>query len=239
MVFTTTSAVRKALQQHKAFIKAFYGPGFYTTKNAIIRESVESNTYRAFQNKPKKGIKYANTPSSIFRSWAQSVFFVKYFPRVGKIKNERSFSALHEEIVANLSAYWKKEGKCTKELETAYSCKLVDLLFKFLPRCNKLSNKQRIKLISLIYVPLDSYTLKAIRYLWNEQKNLDLNRRIPSSPGMGLVENDYDYYFDIQNLIRNMMKEQKSPPIYFDLISFRKSEEAEEAFTLIPKKGKE
>ena len=238
MEFKNVSAIHSALRRNRLFIKAFYSPGFYSTNKSVILQSVGANTLRAFKNDSDRKIKYISTPSSIYRTWADSVFFKKYYPTLLKVTDQSSFTRLHKSAVYDLSAYWKGEQKCTRTLDIAYACKLVDLLFKFIPLCKELDISQRSRIMNFIHCPLDSYTLKAIRHIWNKEQKPNSKFHIPRNAGMGLVENNYAFYIRLQDFIKDTMQAMNSSSIQFDLISYRKSEESENSFTLEPAKVK-
>ena len=86
------------------------------------------------------------------------------------------------------------------------AAKLLNLLLKFLTLWTELAAKERSRLIPLLEVPLDSYTLVAIRRLCPSE-------RIPKNASMGFVQRKAQYV-SLQKAILELCNPEFSPAHY-------------------------
>jgi hypothetical protein len=205
--FQNNQEILAALRQSKKLYKSIYSPGFKASKFLIIKNSVSGNTFRS---SGFVGGEYK--PSSIYRTWAQDFIFSSnhFYTRIVNINASEEYGGLHRELKNHLASYWRR--KALVGLQGCYYYKLVDLLMKSFINYNGLTKWQEQRLLQLIHVPLDSYTLNAIRILWNQTYPYP---QIPNAPSMAFIGNNYNLYNQIQHFISNHIGNNN--PIQFDV----------------------
>jgi hypothetical protein len=179
----------------------------------LITHAVDNSTIRAFHfGKSYKKYK----PISIFRSWA----FNFLVTQEDILKTECNFNIIHTKARKSLEKYWgNKEGGITPEFYKIL--KIIDLLFKFIPRWNKLNANRQSWYFNCVHVPIDSFSLKLLKASENTKPYLG----IKSSSSMSFVEN-LKHYRKIQNTIKKLV-ENNYPPIVFDLIAWNSLHDSE------------
>lgn len=192
------------------------------TTSKIIIASVGSNTIRAFRKSKGHYKKYK--PLSIYQSWAQ-----KYLKGNGNLfANETDFEKIHNHAHRDLRNYWQTEdgGK----IDFYHVNKLIDLLFKFVPKWEELTGEKKSFYFNNIHVPLDKYSLALLSKIEGDYYN-----KFPN-PSMNLV-NEENYY-SIQNEIKEICS--NFSPILFDYLAWDESHnDNEREFILKPIDEKE
>lgn len=175
----------------------------------LIRSSVAGNTFRSFQ-------KLARPPSEVFRAWAKSRLTFSVMEEFGQLKDQGeydAFVALHAE---HLARYWQSEGK--RPLLFGPGRKLIDLLFKRVARCTEVAEANRDRLIRLLHVPLDEYSLAAVRQCAASEE-FGPPIVIPATASMGWITSPQQYA-QIQRLTRQIAAVAGVPPICLDLLAW-------------------
>ena len=174
----------------------------------IVRRSVSSNTFRAFHHCPKQ-------PSVVFRKWAESALTERSF--LDSLKSVRSRSSYDKWLAAfaqDFRYYWQREMR--KSISFGPSLKLPNLVVKGL-LARDLPGKMRQRLVWFLHVPLDSYTIQALRN-GLDKRGVEIGT-IPSNASMGFVR-DQSVYDNLQEQIRSLAKEAGVPPIALDYLAW-------------------
>jgi hypothetical protein len=95
------------------------------------------------------------------------------------------------------------------------SRKLPDLLMKAVVLWSGLDHAVRRRLITFLHVPLDSYTLAAIRCCVHS----DAGWRIPKAASMGYVQ-DAKMYDRLQEQFRDLGRAAGCPAVYLDVLTW-------------------
>ncbi len=168
----------------------------------IVHESVGSNTFRAFQNMPKR-------PSDVFREWAKRELDVcKRTKQLDSVRTQAAFDRWHHEFCSSFREEWQEQMK--ERMPYGPSRKLPDLLLKAFVRWTRLSDDRRNRLISFSHVSLDSFSLAGIRHCIDDPE-------IPATATMRFVAGP-TMYRQIQESIRDIAKQAGVPAIYYDVL---------------------
>jgi hypothetical protein len=179
----------------------------------LITHAVDNSTIRAFHF-DKSYKKYR--PISIFRSWA----FDFLVTQEDFLKTESNFNIIHKKAKKSLEKYWSsKEDGIVPEFYKIL--KIIDLLFKFIPRWNKLNANRQSWYFNCVHVPIDSYSLKLLKASENTKPYLG----IKNGSAMSFVK-DIKHYRKIQNTIKKLV-ENFYPSIVFDLIAWNSLHDSE------------
>lgn len=194
-------------RQDPALVERYFRPE--PELDRLIRRSVMGNTFRAFH-------KLKRQPSVIFREWATAKATSRKLTELSKARSQQEFDRLHRHLAADLARYWLAEGK--RPLGFGPSMKLTALLLKSFARWSKLSPKRRSRMVGLLPVPLDSYSLLAIRECAASGR-FGPPFGIPSNATMGLIDSE-ELYTQIQDLVRAVAKDAGVSPICIDLVAW-------------------
>ena len=177
------------------------------TLDEIIHSSVGRNTFRAFSKLPER-------PSLVFRSWAgeelKNQITISELLTIGA---QSQYDEWAREFSLKLSHTWQKRRGET--MPYGPSRKLPNLLLKKFVLWEGLSDVQRSELQHYLHIPLDSFTLVAIR-------NSITDFRIPKNATMSFVR-DETIYNQIQQAIRAVAHRARVPAIYFDVLAWNMS----------------
>ena len=218
----TQTDIREELKKLESILRRHY---FSRTIDLfeIKIGAMRGNTARAF----KQGKCYNNyKPTSILKNWLH----YHYFGDPATFQNLKSgsdFEAIHEHAVDGLKDFWTKIEPNAPGIEYYHFAKMIDLLFKSIPRWDELSSERQEWFFQRVHVPIDKYSLMILR-------EFHPNYTIPS-PSMNYVE-DKAHYIAIQKDIRELIA--PFPPLLFDLYAWdhRRKEQLriDEQFELIP-----
>jgi len=178
----------------------------------IICTAVEANTIRGF-NQKKLGLK--DSPMTIYRDWASDFVMWLGYSEFREVADREGFEAFHRKAQQSCERYYQKHG-ANAGLTFGMTVKLVDLLLKRLVRFPEIPDAERIRISEFLHVPLEKYTLNAIRdldVLDAEGKKV----KLPKSPTMSAVTNE-GIYTGMQTLFNDMAKEAEVPPILLDYL---------------------
>lgn len=182
--------------------------------NSIIIDSVGGNTFRAFN------VVGNSHPSIVFREWAINLFESPNFIKsIIKRSNESNFDEFNLKICNSLKQYW---DKYLEPLSIFKARKLINLLLKEIVLLHDLTDEERKKLISLLHIPIDKYTLQAIKSIFNNGEYSHNLGKIPPSASMGYID-DNNKYSVIQGFFKKLASKVGVPPIYFDVLIWNRS----------------
>jgi hypothetical protein len=177
----------------------------------LIRITVGANTFRAFHNMPRK-------PSEVFREWASKALFGRpgYFDKLLLIENRADYDIWLHSLAADFRRYWNRLMGC--KIPFGPSLKLPNLLMKDVCGVTEIPKPAYDRLVWFLHVPLDSYSIQAIRNC------IDIRLRertghIPSSAGMGFVKT-LEVYDGLQEAIRLLAEKANVPPIALDIVAW-------------------
>jgi hypothetical protein len=175
----------------------------------LIRNSVRSNTFRVFPT-------LLRPPSKIFYDWAVSRLTRELFVRLARVQSQAHYDRLTDELAMDLRDRWYSEGK--KPLGIGAGRKLLNVLFKNAIRWSEIEPSDRKRLIQLLHVPLDSFSLGSVRQIASTGEfGPVLN--IPSRASTGFVTS-LELYYRLQELMRNITAVANVPPICIDLVAW-------------------
>ncbi len=162
---------------------------------------VDQSTFRAYR-------KFRFKPSDAYREWAHEVSSDNiFFNDAVNIASYDDFKLLHSNTREWLASAWKK--KQGRELDVPYINKLIDLYFKYIAITDiREDSNIATNIASYGHVPLDKYSLLAIKYLF-------YGIVLSKNPSMGDVTEMETYYF-LQDQIRSLMNAADLPNLYFD-----------------------
>jgi hypothetical protein len=178
----------------------------------IIRTSVASNTFRAFRNLPEP-------PSVVFRDWAGRIL-APGSPDLVRFCSFDSCDA-HDQwfygLAASLRRHWRR--RMGSAMPFGPSLKLPALLMKGACLSPEIPWRTLTRILWYVHVPLDSYTIQAVRHSIFDPGAAKLIGPIPASAGMGFVR-DIHAYRAFQWTIRHLGVKAKVPPIALDILAW-------------------
>ncbi len=178
----------------------------------VICTAVEANTIRGF-NQKKLGLK--ESPMNIYRDWASDFVMWLGYTEFREVTDREGFEVFHRKAQQSCERAFQKQG-ANSGLTYGQTTKLVDLLLKRLVRFPEIPDDERVRLSEFLHVPLEKYTLIAIRELEvidGEGKPV----KIPKSATMANITRA-DVYTGIQSLFNDMAKEAEAPTIFLDYL---------------------
>jgi hypothetical protein len=199
--FQDESEIAEHLQQHRDALERWFD-GEIEDLSDLIRESVSSNTFRAFARLPKR-------PSVVFREWA----FEQYrnpdeLVAILRDDSQERFDSWTNVVAFRLADHWVKA--MGQRMAYGATRKLTDLVVKHLILWPGLPDSARAALKQRAHAPLDKYVLVGIRSCvpWAS---------IPREPGMSFVTTQ-DLYSGLQRFIRSATSRAGFSPIHFDIL---------------------
>ena len=203
----TRDELLRALREHgPRLMEQFFQPG--PDLDDLIRRSVGGNTFRSFQN-------LARQPSLVFREWA-AARLSSSMSTMAAIADQGGYSRHMEDHARHLAKYWLAEGK--KPLKYGPGRKLLDLLFKGVVRYAQISDSDRARLIRFLHVPLDSFSLTAVRHC-AASGEFGARVSIPVSAKMGFVVSAAQYN-QLQQVMRGIGAAAGVAPVCIDLVAW-------------------
>ncbi len=204
--FRDANEIIKHLNSHKATLGKWSHQRIETLDEIAV-SGVIGNTFRAFRNMPKR-------PSIVFRNWALGEFRNdKTINELLGISSQEKYDKWAKRFSSGLAKAWQKQ------MDTAMpygpSRKLPNLLMKCFVLWDDLTDRQRSSLLEYLHVPLDSFTLVAIR-------NCVQDLEIPKTATMKFVASE-TIYNQIQQSIRDVAYRAGVPAIYFDVLAWNMS----------------
>jgi hypothetical protein len=176
---------------------------------SLIRKWIGPNTFRAFHHCP-------NRPSVVFRKWGETALMDRGF--LDKLKSVRSRSSYDQWLIAftkDFRDYWEREMR--KPISFGPSFKLPNIVVKGLLASRLLPDTARSRTFWFLHVPLDSYTIQAVRKCL-DKPSVEIET-IPSNASMGFVK-DQSSYDNLQKQIRSLADQAGVPPIALDYLAW-------------------
>ncbi|HEY6290627.1 MAG TPA: hypothetical protein VI455_03570 [Terriglobia bacterium] len=171
------------------------------SREYVIQHCVGRSTFRALHGTP---------PSEIFRDWGKKSLDTWLGTRtLDRLSTQIAYDDWVRRESRKLRSYWKRQSKTP--ISFAHRRKLVDLLMKEVARLQELDKPVRKRLIRWLHVPLDTYSLAAIRNC-NE-----LPFKITKSASMGFVRNR-TAYDALQKTVGRVARRARVSPIMLDIL---------------------
>jgi len=181
--------------------------------SSIVNESVSGNTFRAFKHMP-------DSPSHFFKSWAKERIDDKQiFESLVKCASASEYDRWLTKFSNDLDSSWINKMGENYGLYFGPRLKLCNLLMKRVVLWERIPNNRRERLIEIIHVPLDRYTLIAIKNCLDRNIERNFIGRIPNNPTMRFIINE-QMYFALQNEIRSIAIDANVFPIYLDYLAW-------------------
>ncbi len=181
----------------------------------MVTDSVGGNTFRAFKHMPQR-------PSQVYRSWAyKRLQDTKVVEQIGNLNSQEEYDWWIEDFSTNFRSYWSRRMGKEKRIPYGPSRKLPNLLMKHVVLWNNFDKEQRSSLIRFLHIPLDRYSLLAIRNCILEPHR-QIVGRIPKNVTMKFVGSPAKYNA-LQSCFRAVAEEAKVPAIYLDVLAWNKS----------------
>lgn len=189
------------------------------------------NTARAY-TREKCYINYI--PTSIFKHWLHHKYFGDA-DTLRQLQTGTNFGTIHASAIDGLKSFWNEKEPDVKGMEYYHFAKLIDLLFKSVTRWKDLPKIRQEWYFANVNVPLDKYSLIALKECVSDETIREL--RLKRNPSMGDVESSV-HYQEIQSAIKTLIA--PFPPLLFDLYAWdylrRTRIAGEEKFELIKAK---
>jgi hypothetical protein len=176
----------------------------------IIKQAVEGNTFRAF--KKRRG----HSPSVVFREWANNALVSKTLKRLWSVESQNEFDEWLSELVRGFTKYWNSR---MDEVEYGPYFKLPNLLVKRLCLYREVPLKDFNRLVWYLHVPLDSYTILAVKNCVESFPDFGTIGRVPRTASMSFVTSE-KMYDSFQLGIREIAHEAGVPPIALDCLAW-------------------
>lgn len=168
----------------------------------VVKTSVAGNTFRAFRNLPIQ-------PSVAFRTWATNYIEIT-FNSLSTISDGPSYAQYVHDATNSLCSEWQRVTD--SDMGYGRGAKLFNLVLKKFACLSSLSEDQRLTLIDLQHVPLDSYTIIGLRAI---APRLSIRK----SATMRFVKTPAQYA-EFQAIIREIANKAGVPPIYYDVLAW-------------------
>jgi hypothetical protein len=178
----------------------------------VVRRSVGGSTFRSFRDVKK--------PSKIFRGWALKSLtrWIKN-DELSRISDQVQYDRWLRKESKKLRNHWNRRSRI--RIKYGQRSKLMDLLMKEVVRCDELDESIGKRLVRWLHVPLDKYTLRAVR------KCVD-DPRIPSGASMGFVKSR-GVYEKVQKAVRDLAHDAHAAPILLDVAVWNRQHPQERA----------
>ena len=212
-VFSNFDEFNAAILESKKATEHYFSQGRSDSLNTIIKNSIGGSTFRSFHF---KATKCQETPSSVYRDYTLDFLGgnESSLNNLIDLNNESEYENFFFEAAEGLIKKFSVETDNSEIIKFGRATKLLNLSFKRLLRSEKIPDTKREQLITLLHVPLDSYTLQGIRKLAKEFN-------IPRNASMGWAELDSkETYLQIQNWIRLKCKEAGGLPIHYEIAAW-------------------
>jgi hypothetical protein len=176
----------------------------------LVRRSVAGNTFRGLVGlKPLR-------PSVLFREWALSRLSPERMSAIQEVGSRSEYDAFLGEEASHLARFWQETA--TQPLGYGPQRKLTNLLLKSVCRWEGIADTRRERLIQWLHVPLDQYTLLAVRRFATAASGGTV-RQIPRTATMSFVRSD-EQYTAIQGVMRATADQAGMPVICVDLLAW-------------------
>lgn len=202
-IFDSRTQCIAALQAEstRALAKSFFANRSATIA-CVTEQGVGGNTFRAFRNLPVR-------PSVAFRTWT-SLHLSQTLPELLRIADGAAYASYIHESTLALNRHWQQETR--SEMGYGRGAKLLNLVLKKLVCYAELTDQQRERLIPLLHVPLDSFTIVGLQ-------RVDPALQIPKNATMKYITTPRQYT-EFQALIADLASQAGVPPIEYDILAW-------------------
>lgn len=201
--FACEQAIVDALGSAKEQIAAWFAQR-KSSLSEIVRHSVGSNTFRAFR-------KTQEPPSVVFRAWAaEELESETFMAELNNLSSTNDFDEWIRRLCSRFNSAW--HAAMGVQIPYGPRRKLPNLLMKEFALWTGLDDARRATLVRWLHVPLDKYTLLAMR-------NCVTDVSIPKSATMRFVTSQA-MYDRLQSVIREFAAKAEVPAIYFDNLAW-------------------
>jgi len=198
-------SVEEAVSVLNSFGKVFKFPRKSLSKEEIVKNSVASNIFRAFQHLDK-------APSIIYRQWALENFEL-ILSDLKAVNSHSDYYKFIQHYADSLLQRWADETlKPGNYLMYGPAMKMVNLLIKLIQVSEGFKQEDKVRYQQ---VPFDSFSLRPIRLIINELINVNYKIVIPINASMGFV-NTPQLYNILMDAIYKLTKLAKIVPIKYD-----------------------
>lgn len=178
--------------------------------HAIIRNAVGGNTFRAFHKLPQK-------PSETFRDWAHQALTCDFLATFQGVNSESEYEDWIARLVHDFQDHWRDAMKV--EMPFGPSFKLPNLLVKRLCLYSKVPIDVFERVVWFLHVPLDSYTIQAVRNCVDSFSDSKAIGKIPGAATMSFIKNA-ETYKAFQSGIKALAVKAVVPPITLDCLAW-------------------
>jgi hypothetical protein len=184
----------------------------HTDWPTIIRGWVGPNTFRAFPGMPRR-------PSEVFREWAYRCLVgePRYIDDLLAVKSVTAYDKWLHRFADDFRRYWERQMKC--EIVFGSSRKLPNLLMKGVCSSPEVPQASYERIVWFLHVPLDSYSIQAVRNCIGSPRITSQIGRIPPSASMGFVTTE-GIYNGLQKAVRILAAKAEVPPIALDIVAW-------------------
>ena len=179
----------------------------------VVEHWVGPNSYRAFRHMPER-------PCEVFREWAHNALFgeERRFEQLLALKSRIEYDCWLDLLAGSLRRRWAARMN-GREMPFGPSLKLPNLILKGICANPRLENCDFDRIVWWLHVPLDSYSILAIRNCIAATPYGVRIGKIGMHVAMGFVK-DHDAYSAFQEYLRELAEEASVPAITFDILSW-------------------
>ena len=208
-VFKNMQEYNAAIQGVGPILDAYMAVRFSTVKHAVS-QSVDRNTIRAFHLKSTGS---DQKPLDLYRRTLTS-YFEKELQNFRRLTSAEDYADFVVQSARMIEAVFDGAAGRMGFMGFGRAAKLFNLTCKSMLRHDQLTDSERDCLMKLLHVPLDSFTLQAIR-------KLKPPFSIPSTASMGWLKmNDVAAYHQLQEWIRLKCEAVNVYPIHYEIAAW-------------------
>ena len=153
-----------------------------------------------------------------FREWANHALDPKTLDKLWSVKSQSEYDEWLAELERSFTKYWN--SKMGKGAFGPYF-KLPNLLVKRLCLHREVREREFSRVVWYLHVPLDSYTIVALRNCVELFPDADAIGIVPKTATMSFVRSQ-KMYDAFQSGIREMARQAGVPPITLDCLAWDK-----------------
>jgi hypothetical protein len=177
----------------------------------LIKEAISGNTFRAFR------VYKGRRPSKVFRGWVYQTLSDGAFKALLRVRSQKAYDRWLFDFARDLRRHWARQMGCP--MPYACALKLVNIVMKHLVFYQEMCLTLALRMISFLHVPLDHYSLVAVRRCVREFPEQQVVERIPAHATMCFVDSP-EKYDALQIVMRRIAKKAGVPPIVIDVLAW-------------------
>jgi hypothetical protein len=179
----------------------------------LIKESILGNTFRGLR------VHLGKRPSEVFRRWARRKLEGGAYDALLRVRSRKDYDSWLLNFADSLRRSWRRQ--MDKEPKYGCSMKLVNLLTKKMIFYQGMPPMIARRQTQFLHVPLDHYSLVAVRNCLADFPHRDSVGEIPLSATMSFVRNP-QMYNALQNGMRRIAKRAGVPAIVIDVLAWNR-----------------